>query len=82
MKCPFSLQNTTKSVQRQMNGIVGFEIRIDKIECAFKLSQNRSEEDFANVIKELRLSNEFSAILIDEIMERHRIIQSKKNNYH
>lgn len=78
MKYPFSLENTTKSVQRQMNGIVGFEIRIDKIEGAFKLSQNRSEADFAIIIKELRQSNEFSAMLMADEMEKQRIIQSNK----
>jgi transcriptional regulator len=61
-----------------MNGIVGFEIRIDKIECAFKLSQNRSEADFASIIKELRLSNEFTAMLMADEMEKQRIIQSNK----
>jgi transcriptional regulator len=79
MKCPFSLENTTKSVQRQMNGIVGFEIRIDKIECAFKLSQNRSEADFTNIIKELKGSNEFTAKLLADEMKKQRIIQSNKN---
>jgi transcriptional regulator len=75
MKCPFSLETTTKSVQRQMNGIVGFEISIDKIDAAFKLSQNRSEEDFTNIIKELRLSNELSAKLMADAMERQKKIQ-------
>lgn len=75
MKCPFSLETTTKSVQRQMNGIVGFEISIDKIDASFKLSQNRSEEDFANIIKELRLSNELSAKLMADAMERQKKFQ-------
>lgn len=75
MKCPFSLETTTKSVQRQMNGIVGFEISIDKIDAAFKLSQNRSEEDFTNIIKELRLSNELSAKLMADAMERQKKFQ-------
>lgn len=75
MKCPFSLEATTKSVQRQMNGIVGFEISIDKIDASFKLSQNRSEEDFENIIKELRLSNGLSSKLMADAMERQKKFQ-------
>lgn len=71
---PVSLDTLPKSVQRQMNGIVGFEISIDKTEAAFKLSQNRNEEDFRNIIKELRLSNELSASLMANVMERQKAI--------
>jgi len=69
---PVSLDTLPESVQKQMNGIVGFEITIDKTEAAFKLSQNRNEEDFKNIIKELRLSNELSATLMADVMERQR----------
>lgn len=71
-KCPVSLETLPKSVQRQLNGVVGFEIIIHKIEAAFKLSQNRSEEDFANILKELRLSNDLTARLMADCMERNR----------
>ena len=57
-------------MQKQINGIVGFEISIDKVETQFKLSQNRKGEDFKNIIKELRLSNDLSALLMADTMER------------
>jgi transcriptional regulator len=69
---PVSLDTLPESVQKQMNGLVGFEISIKKIEAAFKLSQNRSDEDFNNIIKELRLSKNLSAQLMADIMERQR----------
>lgn len=72
-KKPVSLDTLPVSVQKQMNGIVGFEISIDKIEAAFKLSQNRNDEDFENIVKQLRLSNELSARLMADIMERERL---------
>lgn len=75
MKCPFSLETTTKSVQRQINGIVGFEISIDKIDASFKLSQNRSEEDFSNIVKELKLSEGLSAKLMADAMEKQKKLQ-------
>jgi transcriptional regulator len=71
-KCPVSLETLPKSVQRQMNGIIGFEISIHKIEAAFKLSQNRSQEDFANILNELRLSKDLMASLMADCMERNR----------
>jgi transcriptional regulator len=38
-----------------MKGIVGFEISIEKIEGKWKLSQNRDDENYKNVIRELEL---------------------------
>ncbi|MBK8788127.1 MAG: FMN-binding negative transcriptional regulator [Chitinophagaceae bacterium] len=70
---PVSLDTLPESVQKQMNGIVGFEIRIDKVEAAFKLSQNRNDEDFENIVKQLRLSNELSSRLMADVMERERL---------
>jgi transcriptional regulator len=67
---PVSLDTLPESVQRQMNGIVGFEISIDKIEAAFKLSQNRNDEDFKNIVNELWLSNKLSASIMADVMER------------
>ena len=69
---PVSLDTLPPSVQQQMNGIVGFEISIEKYEAAFKLSQNRNEEDFRNILKELRLANEPIASLMAEAMEKSR----------
>jgi transcriptional regulator len=34
--------------------IVGFEIEITQIQCKYKLSQNRSEQDLNSVIKQLQ----------------------------
>jgi transcriptional regulator len=71
-KCPVSLETLPKSVQRQLKGVVGFEISIEKVEAAFKLSQNRSVEDFENILKELRLSTDLTASLMADCMERNR----------
>jgi transcriptional regulator len=43
-----------KVVKREMRGIVGFEIEITEMHAKQKLSQNRHEEDYKNIIKELR----------------------------
>ena len=38
-----------------LNAIVGIEVSIDEIQCKYKLSQNRSAEDKAQVIRQLRV---------------------------
>lgn len=45
-------------VQREMRGIVGFEIKIEDIHAKQKLSQNRNEEDYQNIITELNKRGE------------------------
>ncbi len=57
-------------LQAQMKGIVGFEIKITRIEGKFKLSQNREQEDFLNVIAKLRASGEANAQQVAEAMAR------------
>jgi transcriptional regulator len=44
--------------ERMLRQIVGFEIGVTKIEGKFKLSQNRSREDQANVIESLAKSED------------------------
>ena len=45
---------------------------MDKIEAYFKLSQNHTEEDFTNIIKELRSGNDLSAHLMADAMKRQK----------
>ena len=55
---PVSFDTMPEQVQQQMLGIVAFEIQIERKEASFKLSQNRNDVDFENVIRELRLSKD------------------------
>lgn len=71
-KNPVSLDTLPASVQKQMNGIVGFEISIDRIDAAFKLSQNRNEEDFNNILRELCSGNDLLGKLMAEAMAEQR----------
>jgi len=52
-KNPVSLHTMSKDTLRQVRGIVGFQIEIEKIEAAYKLSQGR-ENDHAKIISELK----------------------------
>lgn len=69
---PVSLDTLPEDVQKQMNGITGFEISIETIDAAYKLSQNRNEEDFQNILKELRQKNSITSNQMADAMEAQR----------
>jgi transcriptional regulator len=48
-------------MQKYLKGIVGFRLAVDKIQGKWKMSQNRSEEDFQNIIRELEMLEDVNA---------------------
>ena len=48
-------------VEKQMNGTVGFQINVTRIEANYKLSQNRDDEDYHNIIAQLEKSADNSS---------------------
>lgn len=40
-------------VHKEMKGVVGFSVEVTRIEASYKLSQNRNDEDHANIVHEL-----------------------------
>jgi len=75
-KNPVSLDRLPKQVQKQMNGLIGFEIKIQKMECAFKLSQNRNIEDLKTIIHQLNKKGDIISKLMAQEMEK---LLSSKN---
>jgi len=70
---PYKLETLPQDyVEKEMRGIVGFEIKINRIEAKFKLSQNRRQPDYDNVIAELRKSEDGDAQKIAEAMTQNR----------
>jgi len=53
-KCPISVDSMSLETMEQINGIIGFQIRINEIQAAYKLSQNKSEKDHNSIVKELQ----------------------------
>lgn len=41
-------------LETQLKGIVGFKVKVQEIQAAYKLSQNRNEEDYHNIVEKLR----------------------------
>jgi transcriptional regulator len=59
-----------KTFQDDLRGIIGFEIRIDEIQAAYKLSQNRDAASYHNVIAHLDQGDESSRMIASEMKER------------
>jgi transcriptional regulator len=59
-------------LESQMRGIVAFEILVDEIQASFKLSQNRDQKNYENVIAELRKSDNQKSQNVAEIMSNRR----------
>ncbi|HEU0295788.1 MAG TPA: FMN-binding negative transcriptional regulator [Anaerolineales bacterium] len=55
-----------------MKGIVGFQIEVTQIEANYKLSQNRDNEDYQNIIQRLHERRDEMSHQVAEAMERQR----------
>lgn len=55
-------------VQREMKGIVGFELSIQEVEATFKLSKNRNEADYENIIRALEQRGDSHSVAIARAM--------------
>ena len=56
MENPIHLDSLSEKTMKQMKGIIGFKIHINEIQAAYKLSQNRDDEDYHNIVEELNKS--------------------------
>ncbi|MGD0612312.1 MAG: FMN-binding negative transcriptional regulator [Anaerolineales bacterium] len=59
-------------VERQMNAIVGFQMQVTRIDTSFKLSQNRNERDYDNIIKELYKRTDDNSLGVAQAMQKKR----------
>ncbi len=57
-------------LNKMMPAIVGFEIKADKIENVFKLSQNRDEKSYLNIISKLEQLGGNSTLIALELKKR------------
>ena len=64
-------------VQKEMNGVVGFEFTATRIDAGYKLSQNRNEESYANIISELEKRGDAASA---EIAERMREVGENRKD--
>ncbi|OSZ78210.1 hypothetical protein CAP35_08085 [Chitinophagaceae bacterium IBVUCB1] len=57
-------------LHKMMPAIVGFEIKAEKVDNVFKLSQNRDEKSYMNIISKLEEQGGNSALIADEMKKR------------
>jgi len=57
-------------LSKMMPAIVGFEMRAEKIDNVFKLSQNRDEKSYLNIISKLEEQGGNSALIAKEMIKR------------
>ncbi|QMW03785.1 FMN-binding negative transcriptional regulator [Spirosoma foliorum] len=71
-KCPVSVESMTEGyVRKEMRGIIAFTMTIDTIQGTAKLSQNRDDKNYQNIISELRQTGHAGASeLADEMAAR------------
>ncbi|MEK8198168.1 FMN-binding negative transcriptional regulator [Lysinibacillus sp. FSL M8-0134] len=59
-------------LQQEIKGIKGFKIKVEEVQAAYKLSQNRNASDYANIINELYKEEDPHAAAVAEAMKKNR----------
>ncbi|PAV30876.1 protease [Virgibacillus profundi] len=71
-KNPALWENLSSQTKKQIKGIVGFKIKIQEVQAAYKLSQNRNEEDYQNIIDKLYEEKDLNSQDLAEVMENRK----------
>ena len=69
---PVTMEKMSAENLRQINGIVGFSIKINEIQAAYKLSQNRNDTDYHNIIDKLDKRDDTKTKEVAKEMKRRR----------
>ncbi|MDT0558327.1 FMN-binding negative transcriptional regulator [Ichthyenterobacterium sp. W332] len=69
---PIIIEELSEKTMRQMNGILGFEININSIEAAYKLSQNRNDKNHQTIIDKLNHKENSGSNAIADYMKKER----------
>ena len=70
---PYKLETLRQDfVQKEMKGIAAFQIEVTKLEASYKLSQNRSDEDYWNVVSRLEERTDELSHQVAEAMRKNR----------
>jgi transcriptional regulator len=78
-KKPVSLDSMTMPyVEKEMRGLIAFEIKVTEMMSAFKLSQNRDVKNLDQIIKELQKRGDENALAIADALCK--IKESKSND--
>jgi transcriptional regulator len=69
----FHLENfEEQELQAHLNGLVGFEMTMDRVEASYKLSQNRNDKDHQEIIDQLEKTGDHLSASIAKEMKKNR----------
>jgi transcriptional regulator len=71
-KCPVRVADFSKKTMMQTRGIVAFEIKIEEIQAQNKMSQNRDDKNYTNIISELEKTKNQQSIAVAKEMAKYR----------
>lgn len=57
-------------LHKMMPAITGFELKAEKVDNVFKLSQNRDEKSYSNIVAQLEAQGGNSALIAEEMRKR------------
>lgn len=66
---PVLWDNLSSQTKKQIQGIVGFKIKIQEVQASYKLSQNRNEADYNNIISNLFEEKDFNSSHLAGVMK-------------
>ncbi|MFM8744850.1 MAG: FMN-binding negative transcriptional regulator [Cytophagales bacterium] len=65
---------SAKFLQNEIRAIVAFEITINRLEAAYKLSQNRDDKNYKEIVHQLEERGDADSVKVAEQMKRRRSI--------
>jgi transcriptional regulator len=71
-KCPVRVADLSKKTIMQARGIVAFEIKIEEIQAQTKMSQNRDDKNYTNIISELEKTENQQSMAVAKEMAKYR----------
>ena len=71
-KCPVRVADLSQKTMMQARGIVAFEIKIEEIQAVNKMSQNRDDKNYSNIISELEKTENPQSIAVAKEMNINR----------
>lgn len=69
---PVRIEDLSEKTMLQARGIVAFEIEIHEIQAVKKLSQNRDDKNYQNIISELEKTGESNSVAVAKEMSKCR----------
>ena len=71
-QCPVLVAGLSKKTMLQTRGIVAFEIQIEEIHAQTKMSQNRDDKNYSNIISELEKTESPQSMAVAKEMAQSR----------